>query len=366
MGTGKAWSQEETLLACRAYIIASEDPRAGSGQKKEKFTSNILEQYKKLLANLMKETLVCYPDRSGEAIFQRFKKSRCECIKLEGIINSIKAKKPTGGPSEDDIERAAVAVYNGEGTIGQMYTFIRDRTSDVGEPFPYKQALSYLRTTHTWNIIMDADKKKKETSRNDSSVTENTPQTNHNDNINSETASVDNNHSSSSTAQKRPVGTKRALEQSKQYSALHKGADAIEAIAETSRKKVKIAEEMMSIDKQKSMIALFSMPGTNPQMKTKFMELSQLKALKELEKECNQGTTNQEQSQSQRILSQSSLLPPPPPPSQTHQTSPPAPCSPPAPPSPPTPLSLPQSPSLGITTQSPTTLNAAALKDILN
>lgn len=45
----------------------------------------------------------------------------------------------------------------------------------------------------------------------------------------------------------------------------------------------KVAQEKVIVDKQRSMISLFSMLGTDPELKRKFMQLSQLRALGELE-----------------------------------------------------------------------------------
>lgn len=58
----------------------------------------------------------------------------------------------------------------------------------------------------------------------------------------------------------------------------------------------------MNIDKQKSMIAFFSMPGTDPEVKAKFMQLSQMKALQELERDFqnNSAQRNIEGSQQRR------------------------------------------------------------------
>ena len=82
---------------------------------------------------------------------------------------------------------------------------------------------------------------------------------------------IDSNTSSSrSEKRKRPVGTKRALEISKQVLALHKGAEAMEKLAEASQKRTKLAVNLIEIDKQNSLVALFSMSETNPNLKKNY------------------------------------------------------------------------------------------------
>lgn len=49
---------------------------------------------------------------------------------------------------------------------------------------------------------------------------------------------------------------------SKQIAALHRGADGIEKLVEASLKRTKLAEEMLLIDQQRSIVALFFIPGT--------------------------------------------------------------------------------------------------------
>lgn len=305
MGAGKGWSRDESVLACKSYQCASEDPRKGNGKKKEVFISQVLGVYKTLLANLRANNpSFQFPDRTGEAIVQRYRKARCECIKFEGIIMSIKARDPTGSPTEEQIERAALAIYNGEATLSQMYTYLTDRTMDVGTEFQFAHDLKFMRTTHTWDMILAAQSNRSaartpsmpnfSTANNDACIanehergeSESLMQSSARptEEIESSEISQASSHTATATEVKRPMGTKRAMENTKQAIALHKGADAIEKMAEASRKRAKIAEEMLELDRKKSMIALFSMPGTNEAMRQEFVERSQLQALSELRK----------------------------------------------------------------------------------
>lgn len=75
-------------------------------------------------------------------------------MKFEGIISSIKARGPMGSPRDDDIERAVLAIYNCEGTVGKMYTFMRSQTADVGPKFVFRSSLSFFQTTYTWDYVL--------------------------------------------------------------------------------------------------------------------------------------------------------------------------------------------------------------------
>lgn len=54
---------------------------------------------------------VNYPEHTGDAMVQRFRKAKCESVMIEGIIGATKSNRPEGSPLEVDIERAALAVY---------------------------------------------------------------------------------------------------------------------------------------------------------------------------------------------------------------------------------------------------------------
>lgn len=85
MITGKGWSQKETVLACKAYCSASEDPRLGSGKKKDLFLSQVFNFYNKLLQKLRSENPTFqYADRTGEAIVHRLKKVKVRVSQIRG------------------------------------------------------------------------------------------------------------------------------------------------------------------------------------------------------------------------------------------------------------------------------------------
>lgn len=97
-----------------------------------------------------------YPQRSDDAIAQRYRKAKCECLKLEGCIDRIKAKEPTGSVTESDILRAAQALCNGEANLSNMYSYLNDSTIDAGTEFPFLDCLWYLRQTISWKLIIKA------------------------------------------------------------------------------------------------------------------------------------------------------------------------------------------------------------------
>ncbi|PXF42473.1 hypothetical protein BWQ96_07811 [Gracilariopsis chorda] len=64
-------------------------------------------------------------------------------------------------------------------------------------------------------------------------------------------------------------------------------------MAAASMKRTKVAEDMLTVDKQRALIEFFSMLGTDPQLREKLLMLKQRKALLELEQELREGTALQ-------------------------------------------------------------------------
>ena len=119
-------------------MVAFEDPIAGSGKKKELFHKHVLSLYKSTMEDVKKKSPdTDYAASTGDANSQRFVNARCECLKFEAIISSIKAKQPTASTSKKGIQRAAQALYNGDATVSDMYTYFRDQSVDLGASFSF-------------------------------------------------------------------------------------------------------------------------------------------------------------------------------------------------------------------------------------
>lgn len=90
--------------------------------RKKVFAVQALARYTQLMKEVNKRnpSYLC-PDRTGDAIIQRYRKTRCEEIKFEGPIYSIKSRRPTGDNSDEDIERASLAKYNCKGNLSYLH-----------------------------------------------------------------------------------------------------------------------------------------------------------------------------------------------------------------------------------------------------
>lgn len=283
-------------MACMAYITASEDPKRGNGKKKDVFVSQIHKEYTHLCQEKVEQNPgISFHARTGEAVLQRYKKERAECLQFEGILYSIRQKKPTGSPSEADMERAALAVYNGEANISNMYSYFSDPSLETGPGFPFHHALKYLRRTSTWELLLLSRETKSnsvqpKTSNNPAGSVDNHEQ----GHSNSSNAVVSSGRGSSNLDHatedvKRPFGAKRATDSAKKVHMLHHAAEGIEKLAAASAQRNKISQELLElqrenakVEKKKYEISLFAMEGTDPEKRKRFLDMLQEEALNEM------------------------------------------------------------------------------------
>lgn len=181
-----------------------------------------------------------------------------------------------------------------------MFTFLRSCMTDVGPEFPSMNASKYLKTTSTRDVVRQPHS----SSGNIVEATERTvPSTdlannqygfrdlpssaNASSNINAIAYATSSQEIASATGRdqrKQPIKNKRSLDSTNHLAALHNGADTIEKIAKASRKRTRTVKETLSSDEQNSLISLSSMVDTEPHLKRRFIHLSRMQALPDLEK----------------------------------------------------------------------------------
>lgn len=95
MGFGNAWSQREIFAASKTFLSFWSMHAMQTG--KRSLHCSIIRVTKKLTNAIFEEKQNGhkYPSRSVDDIIQRDRKARSKALKFEGIVRSIKARKPT-------------------------------------------------------------------------------------------------------------------------------------------------------------------------------------------------------------------------------------------------------------------------------
>ena len=155
MGAGKGWSSAENLRACKAFLIASEDPIKGTSQKAKTFALTIENAFSTLLHEETKENGLLGQHRSGSSIFQRYKRTKKECIDFEKFHHRVLAADLRGSTSHDDILVVVTALYNNvcTGSVKNMYSFIGTDATSPGKRFQFQNCYTFLTSTQLWEAI---------------------------------------------------------------------------------------------------------------------------------------------------------------------------------------------------------------------
>ena len=286
MGSGKGWSNFETVAACKAFVAASEDPKSGAGKKKEEFheilnvLNNIVNDEK------ARERGFKPPPRTGSAILQRYKKARCDCIKSDYIIMRMHAKTPTGAPSDGDFIRGCDCGFQCRSGHQQHALFFQDKDLDPGPKFQFLDALLFLRSTRQWDLVVQSRLDGRKTDQGKVEIGEMAGGGGgSSDILASEANDVEESTVPHFTPEKAVrVRGKRANAFSSLANELHRGTDGIEQLVKPAKRRNDIAEQLLDVEKQKAITDLFRLPGTRAILRNRYLRVSQSVALKRLEK----------------------------------------------------------------------------------
>lgn len=110
MESGPYQTSKETMEVSKAYIFALEDLKSVSGKNRCfcRETHAVIKHFHCWREG--KNLFTIYPHRTWDAIIQRYRNKRCEGAKFEGTVASIKAKKPIGGPTEEEVDWVSLSV----------------------------------------------------------------------------------------------------------------------------------------------------------------------------------------------------------------------------------------------------------------
>jgi hypothetical protein len=143
-GRGLSWSNEElTALVVQGYDISS-DPAVGAGQTADKYADRIRSAFlEKMPPEACSATgTKCALDnrrwrgRPSAACLRKYKEVVKICTRVYELRKRVECLQLTGGPSDKDLDRVALALYNKVATIGNrelIYTIASTPGYNVGK-----------------------------------------------------------------------------------------------------------------------------------------------------------------------------------------------------------------------------------------
>ena len=300
MGRGASWTGPEEVAACRAALRASENPIVGADQKKETFESRVHDEFCRLIPKGDGEAK--WPSRSPRAVLRQWKSVKAACLKMYSRLETVRAADLTGEPTERDIWRVAVMMFNKRGSLGDAYSVLKDESFPICPEFPHKAAFYFLDSTSVlsdgvvggdpWSPSMEANESRPvvENDLNLGNLSD--------EEEDKERAEAPSQPTEGKNAGKvpsrvgkrervlaRPVGSKRAKLTRTKEESLSRMAGSYAEMAKSGKQRAQTRAAELKLRRQELELNLFSQPGTDPKLRSRFLSLLQKRALNNLEKE---------------------------------------------------------------------------------
>lgn len=106
MVAGSVWDCKESLLACRAFVQASDNPVKRAEQKKSTFEQDVYTKFVRWSEQEVRsgdDTSSRYLDLQFSVVRQRYTEVRGACIKFAALIKQSIAAELSAGPIDADI-----------------------------------------------------------------------------------------------------------------------------------------------------------------------------------------------------------------------------------------------------------------------
>ena len=158
VGRGLSWLNDEvTALIVQGYIISS-DPAVGAGQTVEKYAERMWAAFieKAPVDACLTDDHRRWAARPAMACLKKYKLVVRTCAKMFESRKRVDAMKLTGSPTEEDINRVALALFNDALPVGDkelVYSILSTPRFNVGKTFEYQDQYEFL-VKHT--TLLDA------------------------------------------------------------------------------------------------------------------------------------------------------------------------------------------------------------------
>jgi hypothetical protein len=93
--------------------------------------------------------------RSLLARSRTWRKLKAECVAYHSVLMRLKALKPTGNPSQEDIVRVASSMLNGKVIISEVLAAIENKQFVVDKLFQHLPVYDYLLRQHSTMPLLE-------------------------------------------------------------------------------------------------------------------------------------------------------------------------------------------------------------------
>jgi hypothetical protein len=136
-GRGRAWLPDENISVVLAACHLPDASIDGANMRAATYEQKIYSQFVKHAPSLeeLPDQSKLWRGRSPRSCLDQWKRIQKDCTSLHGRLQQVQRANPTGNPSEADMIRVAVGLFNKEVTLSDMYLVIQNRTYNIGKRF---------------------------------------------------------------------------------------------------------------------------------------------------------------------------------------------------------------------------------------
>jgi hypothetical protein len=153
-GRAPAWQVEEDIAIVAAVTNLPGASVDGANMKAEDWALKVRTEFIRKAPVLPKERT--WSERPAAACTKRWALIYRSCLKLESCMETVRAMELTGTPTDEELWRLGVGIYNGTVKPSHAYDVIRNPAYVVGDEFPFRDCHAWLKSHSDWLKPHDA------------------------------------------------------------------------------------------------------------------------------------------------------------------------------------------------------------------
>jgi hypothetical protein len=153
-GRAPAWQVEEDIAIVAAVTSLPGASVDGANMKVEDWARKVRDEFIRKATVLPKERT--WSERPAAACTKRWALIYRSCLKFESCMGTVRAMELTGSPTDEELRRVGVGIYNGAVKPSHAYDVIRNPAYVVGDDFPFQDCHAWLKSQSDWLRPHDA------------------------------------------------------------------------------------------------------------------------------------------------------------------------------------------------------------------
>jgi hypothetical protein len=138
-GRGKAWLSDENVGLVLAVCNLPDASIDGANMRAATYEQKVYDQFVKHPPSLdeLPDQSKVWRGRTPRSCLHHWKKTIKDCTSLHGRLQQAQRANPTGNPSNADLMRVAVGLFNKSIRLWDIYDVIKNKAYNIGNRFVF-------------------------------------------------------------------------------------------------------------------------------------------------------------------------------------------------------------------------------------